>query len=67
LGCNPIRHPGSLGLVSGYPSREVFERCFEDPDVFMIHKVGMEMDSPDRQIARSSGRSVTDANPTSTP
>jgi hypothetical protein len=53
LGCNPIRHPGSLGLVSGYPSREIFERCFEDPDVFMIHKVGMEMDSPDRQIVRA--------------
>jgi hypothetical protein len=53
LGSNPIRHPGSLGLVSGYPSREIFERCFEDPDVFMIHKVGMEMDSPDRQIVRA--------------
>jgi hypothetical protein len=52
LGSNPIRHPGSLGLVSGYPSPETFQRCFEDPNVFLLHKVGMEMDSPDRQIVR---------------
>jgi hypothetical protein len=52
LGCNPIRHPGSHGLVSGYPSPETFARCLKDPDVFLIHKVHMEMDAPDRQMVR---------------
>jgi hypothetical protein len=52
LGCNPLRHPGSLGLLNGYPSRETFERCLEDPNVFLLHKVHMELAAPDRRIIR---------------
>lgn len=56
LECNPLRNPGSAALQNRHLSASELDRALVDPDVFVVHKIGRELDAPDRLALRSRRR-----------
>jgi hypothetical protein len=55
LGSNPISSPGSWG-IGGVRTLNEIRWCIGDPNVFLLHKVRMELGTPERRIIREIGR-----------
>jgi hypothetical protein len=51
LGCNPVSNPGSWGIGGERTPTEI-RWCLGDTDVFLLHKVRMDLDIPERRIIR---------------
>lgn len=60
MACSPISNPGSKAMQLRRHSPLEIQAYIADPDVFFLHKVGMEFDAHDRKIIRalSAGESI---------
>jgi hypothetical protein len=59
LGCRPLRDPASRALLlRRHPAADLVSFA-ADPDVHLVHKVGMRVDDPDRVFIREACRTGT--------
>jgi hypothetical protein len=51
--CRPLRSPGSVALSDHLHSTASFRSCLDNPDVFLVHKMPMDVEHPQRQVLRA--------------